>query len=255
MRRAVLFALAAACALAVPAAPKFDKVPAQALEMLKATRSKSSVSSGLLFVNGHYLKPSYRIARQGTAVFVNDVQITGQVVPWAAFLATQDGWVAPAKAAAPAPKPKKAEKSVDDLFDDAPAEKPAEAEAAPAADEAELTGSFTPNAKSAALLKKVDDARIEVRRRLREGFVCFYGSRYTRVLVEPRVAKNLLEVLPDAMRDANDGAALAATLRAKGFPFMGRPLCDDLVENRADYLSIARRRESIKEDERLGLTK
>ena len=62
-------------------------------------------------------------------------------------------------------------------------------------------------------------------------------------------------MLPEAMRDAKNGAALAAALRQKGYPFMGRELCEDLVENRADYLEIVRRRESIKEDERLGLTR
>lgn len=254
MRSLVLCATAAMTVLAVFAAPRFEKVPDQALELLKGARSKS-VSSGFLFVNGHYVKPSYRVSRKGTAIFVNDAQITGQIVPWASFLATQDGYVAPAKPVAAAPAPKKAEKSVDDLFDDTPAEKPAaEAEAKPA-EVAEESGSFSPNAKSDALLKKVDDARIEVRRRLRDGFVCFYGSRYSRVLVEPRVARGLLDVLPEAMRDANSGAALAAVLRQKGFPFMGRALCDDLVENRADYLEVIRRRESIKEDERLGLTR
>lgn len=252
MRSLVLCATAAMSVLAAFAAPRFEKVPDQALELLKGARSKS-VSSGFLFVNGHYVKPSYRVSRMGTAIFVNDVQITGQVVPWASFLATQDGYVPPAKpAAAPAPK-KKAEKSVDDLFDDAPAESPA-AEEKPA-EEAEGPVAFSPNAKSAALLKKVDEARIETRRRLRDGYVCFYGSRYARVLVEPRIARGLLDVLPEAMRDAKNGAALAAALRQKGYPFMGRELCEDLVENRADYLEIVRRRESIKEDERLGLTR
>ena len=254
MRSLVLCAMAAMSVLAASAAPRFEKVPDQALESLKSARSKS-VSSGFLFVNGHYVKPSYRVSRMGTAIFVNDTQISGQVVPWASFLATQDGYVAPAKPAAAAPAPKKVEKSVDDLFDDAPAEKPAAETEAKPAEVAEESATFTPNAKSDALLKKVDDARIEVRRRLRDGYVCFYGSRYARVLVEPRVARGLLDVLPEAMRDANNGAALAAALRRKGFPFMGRELCDDLVDNRMDYLEISRRRESIKEDERLGLTK
>lgn len=260
MRRIVLFATLACSALVAVAAPRFEKVPAQAQEMLKGARSKS-VSSGLVFVNGHYLKPSYRVARYGTAIYVNDAQVTDQIVSWNAFLATQDGYVpapAPVKPAAPAPK-KKVEKTVDDLFDDAPAAKPeaeaASAKPAPAAAESEVAGSFTPNDKSAALLKKVDDARIEVRRRLRDGYICFFGSRYTRVYVEPRVAKALLEVLPEAVRDASSGSDLAAKMRAKGFPFMGRQLCEDLFENQADYLLVAKRREQIKDDEKLGLIK
>ena len=260
MRRTVLFAALACTALVAVAAPapRFEKVPAQAQEMLKGARSKS-VSTGLVFVNGHYLKPSYRVARYGTAIFVNDAQITGQIVSWNAFLATQDGYVpvaAPAKPAAPAPK-KKVEKTVDDLFDDGPAAAPAAADEKPAAAaaEPEVSGSFTPNDKSEKLLKKIDDARVEVRRRLRDGYICFFGSRYTRVYVEPRVARSLLEVLPEAIRDASSGSDLAVKMRAKGFPFMGRQLCEDLFDNQADYLLVAKRREQIKDDEKLGLSK
>ena len=256
MRRLVLFATLACSALAAVAAPRFEKVPAQAQEMLKGARSKS-VSTGLVFVNGHYLKPSYRVARYGTAIYVNDTQVTGQIVSWNAFLATQDGYVAPVapvKPAAPAPK-KKAEKTVDDLFDDAPATAPAAETAAEKSAAAEPTGNFTPNAKSAALLKKVDDARVEVRHRLRDGYICFFGARYTRVYVEPRVARTLLGILPEAIRDASSGAELAAAMRTKGFPFMTRPLCEDLFENQADYLLLAKRREQIRDDEKLGLGK
>lgn len=257
MRTAIVATFLALVAVTAVAAPKFEKVPDQAQEMLKGTRSKS-VSSGLVFVNGRYVKPSYRVARHGTAIFVNDSQVTGQVVPWTAFLATQDGYVPPAPVAKPvaAPPPKKTEKTVDDLFDDEPA--PAAAPAAPAQETvaaAEPSGSFSPNEKSDRLLKKIEESRKEIRRRLNDGYICFFGSRYSRVFVEPRVARRLLEVLPEAIRDANDGADLCARLRTKGFVFMGRALCDDLIENRADYLQISGRREQIKDDERLGLTK
>lgn len=241
-------------------AARFEKVPAQAQEMLKGSRSKT-VSSGLLFVNGRYMKPSYRVARYGTAIFVNDTQITGQVVPWSAFLATQSGYVpppAPVKPAAPKKKVEK-EKTVDDLFDDGPAAsaepEPEPEKPAPAAEEPGAAVAFTPNEKSARLLKKIDDMRIEVRRRLRDGYICFFGTRYTRVYVEPRVARALLDVLPEAVRDASSGADLAAKMRAKGFPFMGRALCDDLFENQTDYLNVVKRREQIKDDEKLGLNK
>ena len=100
MRTAIVATVLALVAVTASAAPKFEKVPDQALEMLKGTRSKS-VSSGLVFVNGRYVKPSYRVARHGTAIFVNDSQVTGQVVPWTSFLATQDGYVPPAPVAKP----------------------------------------------------------------------------------------------------------------------------------------------------------
>lgn len=236
--------LLALAALAVPcsAAPKFEKVPSQALEMLKGTRGKP-FTAGLVFVNGAYQKPPYRIIRNGTALFVNDVQMTGQLISWRSFLATQEGYVAPADPSkAPPPPPK----SVDDLFDDAPVKK----DDAKPAEEPEVTGAFAPNEKSDRLLKKLNEARRDVQGKLKGGYILFYGARYARVVVAPRLAKNLMAVLPEALRDANSGVDLAATLRAKGFPFMSRPLCDDLVEHRADYLPLVDRRAKLQEEER-----
>jgi len=239
----VLTAVLALAVVAAPSAPKFEKVPKQAMEMLKGTRGKP-FSAGIVFVNGEYVKPSYRIIRYGTALYVNDVQVTGQIVPWRTFLATQDGYQAPAKAGAEAPKPAK---SVDDLFDDEPVKKPGDKPP----EEPDVEGAFAPNAKSEALLKKVNAARLEVQRKLKDGYIVFFGVRYARVMVEPRVARSLLAVLPEAIRDATDGAELAATLRGKGFPFMGRALCDDLVGHRADYLKLVERRTKIREEDRL----
>ena len=64
MRSLVLCATAAMSVLAAFAAPRFEKVPDQALELLKGARSKS-VSSEFLLVNGHYVKPSCRISGRG----------------------------------------------------------------------------------------------------------------------------------------------------------------------------------------------
>ena len=100
-------------------------------------------------------------------------------------------------------------------------------------------------------MKKVNAARVEIQRKLKDGYICFYGARYPRVIVEPRVAKSLLAVLPEAISDAPDGAALAAAMRAKGFAFMGRELCEDLVRNRADYPKILERRRALEEEEAL----
>lgn len=244
MRGFWMVAAAACAALAACGAPKFEKVPRQAMEMLKGARGKP-FSAGLVFVNGAYQRTPYRIVRYGTALFVNDVQATGQIVPWRSFLATQDGYEPPAAPAKAAPPPKKSE---DDLFDDAPAKKE---EAARPAPEPEVAGAFAPNAKSDALLKKVNAARLELQRKLKAGYLVFLGANYARVAVEPRVARALMAVLPEAIRDAADGGDLAAALRAQGFPFMHRALCDDLVANRADYLQLVARRAKIQEDEAL----
>lgn len=238
-----------AMAIAVQAASSFEKVPDPAMAALKGTRGKP-FTAGIVFSNGAYVKPPYRVIRYGTAIYVNDQQVTGQIVPWKAFLATQDGYsapAAPAKAAPSAPK-----KSVDDLFDDEPAKPTAsEKAAAEAVEAAAVAAGFSANAKSEALLKKVNAARLEVQRKLKDGNICFYGSRYGRVIVEPRVAKALLDVLPEAISDAANGAALAAAMRAKGFVFMSRELCEDLIDHRRDYPQILERRRAMREEESL----
>lgn len=250
MKRSMMLALAVLMSGAVAAAG-FEPVPEAARTALQGTRGKP-FTAGLLFCDGACVKPPYRVARYGTAIFVNDRQVTGQIVPWRAFLATQDGYVAPVAAKPAAVEAKKPKADADDLFDDAPAKPAPEAKpsaAAPAAEEAPVA--FRANAKSAALVKKVNAARLEIQRKLKDGYICFYGARYSRVIVEPRVAKNLLAVLPEAISDAPDGASLAAAMRAKGFAFMGRELCEDLVRHRADYPKILERRRALEEEESL----
>lgn len=259
MIRTVLLTVFALATVLACAETPFEKVPDQAIEMLKKTARPKSVSTGLLFVNGRYLKPSYRVVRNGTALFVNGTQITGQIIPWTSFLATQDGYVPPKPVAAPVPKKteKKAEDDDADLFDDAPAASKGESKAAseePAAS-AESKFAFVANDRSDKLLKRIDEARKDVRTHLKNGYICFFGSRYTRVYVPARVARGLLDILPEAIRDANDGAELSAALRAKGFPFMGRELCDDLIANQTDYINLVKRREQIKDEEKLGLAR
>ncbi len=235
----------AALALGVGA---FEKVPEAAVAALKGVRGKN-VSSGYVFVNGHYLKPPYKVARYGTAVYVNDTQVTDQIVSWKSFLATQDGYTASAAPAAP----EKKKEAADDLFDEAPAAKVVAAEKAKAAKEkdAAAAASFTANAQSKKLLKRIDNYRLEVRRVLRAGNVCFFGDRYARVVVEPRLAKKLMSFLPEAMGNAADASALAATCRAQGFPFLTREICEDLLANRADYLLLVERRRKLQEEESL----
>ena len=255
MRKLMMLALVALTAV-VAAASEFEPVPEAARTALRGTRGKP-FTAGLLFCDGACVKPPYRVARYGTAIFVNDRQVTGQIVPWRTFLATQEGYVAPEPPKSAAVEAKKPKAAADDLFDDAPAQPdpaakpsaPAAKPSAPAAEEAPVA--FRANAKSAALVKKVNAARVEIQRKLKDGYICFYGARYPRVIVEPRVAKSLLAVLPEAISDAPDGAALAAAMRAKGFAFMGRELCEDLVRNRADYPKILERRRALEEEEAL----
>ena len=226
------------------AAPQFEEVPAGANKALKAVKGKP-IRTGMVFVNGHYVKPPYVLMRSGTALFVNySTQVTGQVIPWKAFLATQGG-AAASKPVAPA-QPRTAQ-SVDDLFADAPS-----TQVQPSAPEADgaAAGDFMPNAQSDRLLKRINDRRSFFDRCLREGHVIFFGSRYAPVNVAPRSVRALMATLPEEIRDSNDGADLYGRMRRKGFPYMTRELCEELVENRTDYSALVERRtEMAKADE------
>lgn len=253
--RTMLFSgMLLAAMLAGAAAPTFEKVPDEARAALKGARGKPT-RSGLVFVNGHYLKPPYTVARYGTAIFVNNVQVTDQVVPWRSFLATQPG-AAPAAAPAPAPAaPARKTTAIDDLFDDGPAadEKPAaeKSPAAGAAQSADWGGSFELNARANQLLKRINDERTAINRRLRNGETCFFGKGYARVDVPQRLSRELIGVLPEAMRDAADGADLYGRMRTRGFVFMTAKICADLIANRADCTELVERRKKFKEEEEL----
>ena len=246
--RTMLFCGLLLATLAGAAAPSFEKVPDEARIALKGTRGKPT-STGLVFVNGHYLKPPYIMARYGTAIFVNNVQVTDQVVPWRSFLAPQPG-AAPVAAPAPAPAaPAKKATAIDDLFDDAPA--PAEKPAVESAPAVGASSSFEMNARAKQLLKRINDQRTALNRRLRNGETCFFGKSYARVDVPQRLGRDRIAVLPEAMRDAADGADLYNRMRAKGFVFLNAKLCADLIENRVDYTELVERRKKLKEEEDL----
>ena len=238
--------------VASAAAPQFEEVPAGANKALKAVKG-NPIRSGMVFVNGHYLKPSYVLMRSGTALFINySTQITGQVIPWKAFLATQGGGAAAAPQPA-APVPPRPVQNVDDLFADTPspaAKAPAAAAASTAATVEEET-SFTPNEQTKRMLKRINDRRSYYDRKLREGNVIFFGTRYASVSVPRSSARALLAVLPEAMRDANDGAQLHAMLRGKGISYLNREVCDDLIANRQDYLQIIERRKEMEKNDEL----
>ena len=249
MKMKVVFGAIGALVLAAgAAAPQFEEVPAGANKALKAVKGKP-IRTGMVFVNGHYVKPPYVLMRSGTALFANSrTQITGQVVPWKTFLATQGGAAAAPKPAAPA-QPRTAQ-SVDDLFADTPP--PASKPEAPATTDVAEDVDFVPNARSDRLLEQINRQRSFFDRRLRDGYVVFFGSRYAPVSVEPRSGRALMAILPEAIRDSNDGADLYARMRAKGFPYMTREICDELVENRVDYSRIVERRKEMEHEDEVN---
>ncbi len=233
------------------AAPQFEEVPAGANKNLKAVKGKP-IHAGMVFVNGHYVRPPYVLMRSGTALFLNNgIQITGQIVSWKAFLAAQGGSVASVPSQPAAPAPSRPVQNVDDLFADTPPPpSPSKTSTAPVASSGS-EASFAHNEHTRRLLKRINDRRSYLDRKLREGNVIFFGARYPTVSVEPRLVRSLLAVLPEAMREANDGAQLFAVLRSKGVNYLNREICDELVENRQDYLQIIERRKAIEKDDEL----
>ena len=69
--------------------------------------------------------------------------------------------------------------------------------------------------------------------------------------VPPGLVKKLLDVLPDAMREADDGVDLESRIRARGIVFLNRTICTELIENRPDYLKLIERKKALLEQERM----
>lgn len=265
MKKTYILLTALAAALVVGAAPPaFEKVPNAARIALKGARGKP-VRKGMVFVNGHYLPPPYVVSRYGTAIFINNIQVTGQIVSWKQFLSTQPGASSAVAAPAPAPAPARApaapEKkaaSIDDLFDDEGTPEPAPAAAVPApapvpaaAPEVDAGGddiAFEPNARSNMMLKRINDYRTEINKRLLNGDACFFG-RYGFVAVQQRVSRDMMDVLPEAMRDSENGAELFSRMTARGFSYLNASICADLIENRTDYAALLERRRKMRADE------
>lgn len=86
----VLLAVAFPAPAAAPRARAFETVPRRALTELKATVGKP-FSAGLVFVNGKFIDPPYKVERFGTAIRINGIQVTDQIIPWSEFVKTQAG--------------------------------------------------------------------------------------------------------------------------------------------------------------------
>ena len=252
-----LAALALATGLAAPPPESvFEKVPAPALAALRISKGKM-IPAGLVFCNGRLLKGPYIVSRYGTAIRVNREQVTGQIVPWPQFTtaaaAKPQAAVKPPPAAKPPAPPPAASQSVDDLFaDDAPpaASPPPRQQPKPAAAEADApSGDYVDSPRSKALLKRINDYRTDVDRTLRGNGVFFFGVHYAPVRVEPRLAQELLAVLPGVLRDAASAQELHDMLRRKGVTYLSPAVCADLIKDRALYMKVRDRIREIKEEQ------
>ena len=278
--------ISTAIALAVPlfaqanSKSAFAAVPKQALVELKATVGKP-FSSGLVFVNGKFLDPPYKVERYGTALRINGVQVTNEIIPWTEFLKTQPGAriekvEPPPAAAAPAPVQETASAAeetatsdsytddIDDLFDDDPkpkkkvAAKPAAVKRQPKAAPPQptttvvLDGEFVPNDKTKAMVARINKERTRVETVLRKGGCYFFGTRYTPISVDRMPAEMFLSSIPGVMKSNTAFEPFSSAARAKGITFLSEAVLRDLFRNRLDYIRLIAREKAIKEEGKWG---
>ena len=282
--KCVIFS-AALCALASFAQTKepadnssFERVPRQALVELKATVGRP-FKAGLVFINGRFIEPPYKVERYGTAFRINGIQVSGQVIPWDDFLKTQAGSkvekVEPS--ASPAePVTEEVEEEVeeevseessgsddlDDLFSDDPAPaKPKKKvkrvrkvvrQAAPAAPETRVVfeGDFRMNDRSRQLVARLNKLRSEIETSLRSGGCFFFSSRHSRINVDRGAADLLLDALPAVMKNNAGFPGFASAARAANLGYLPEQTLRDLFRNRIDYLKLQERRRVLKEERR-----
>ena len=266
--------LFAVIAMACESLFAFQPIPKESAKALGVTRGKK-FSSGVVFINGKYIEPPYVVERWGTGIRINSIPVTGQLIDWTEFLKTQPGVKvekkepesAPAPVATPAPAQSVASvsdeaSSLDDLFDDDPKPaKPATASKAVAAASAVpriakptvtyvLSGKFSHNDDSRALLKRINANRTEIDRALRAGgFICF-GNSYSMVQGDRRTLMELLETLPELQQRSSDEQSFYSKVRAARLVYLNEILCQDLFRNRMDYRKLKERREKLKSDEK-----
>ena len=278
--------ISTAIALAVPlfaqanSKSAFATVPKQALVELKATVGKP-FSSGLVFVNGKFLDPPYKVERYGTALRINGIQVTNEIIPWTEFLKTQAGVRVekvdpPPAAAAPAPVQETASAAeetatsdssiddIDDLFDDDPkpkkkvAAKPAAVKRQPKAAPPQptttvvLDGEFVPNDKTKAMVARINKERTRVETVLRKGGCYFFGTRYTPISVDRMPAEMFLSSIPGVMKSNTAFEPFSSAARAKGITFLSEAVLRDLFRNRLDYIRLIAREKAIKEEGKWG---
>ena len=259
----------------IPIKNNFPRPKPAALKALKGEAGKV-FNAGWVFIDGKYVPPPYKVVRYGNVIRINDYQVTGEVVPWDEFIKTQEGvkvtkseTPAPGEGAAPAPEPEPEpepeeeddswESSLDDLFDDAPAEKksgskkPKSSGYKPRPKKPTVTvtytfeGEFVPNDTTKQLLKHINDYRTKIERDLRSGGYCCFSSRYPGITADGGAARVVMQKLPDIMKKSATREAFAANLRNAGLVYFSEPLIDDLFRNRIDYLPLSQRNKSLKE--------
>ena len=242
------------------------------VEALK-TQPGKPVTTGWVFIDGKFLFPPYRVERYGNVIRINNIQVTGPIVSWDAFLVVQDGCKIEKTASvdnegeAVAAGPEAEEKQetsnldsvLDDLFaddDDEPAAKTSKKSAAkkekkpprPAVSYSiKFDGEFVMNEKAEKLLDKIENYRARTESLLATGGYCCFGSRHSALSGDAGAAKFLMERLPEAMRDSASLAQFSAKIKASGIKFFSSVMIQEFFQHRTDFPRLLQRRRRLEE--------
>ena len=278
MKKLVVMILAAVATMVVMA--DFVKPPAACVRGLKATRGKP-IKTGIVFVDGKFIKPPYVVERYGNVMRINGQQVTNPLIAWDEFLKTQEGAkvtsssteVGGGEAAAADDVP--AEDPADDLFasdDDDPladlfgdepkpkktaAKKPAPKKKAAAPrvvtkTTVEFTGTFEPNPKTDAMVAKLNKYRTNISQTLvKNGFLIF-SSEHSNTSGAEKQMSAILHKLPECMRDARSAEDLEAMARSKGLSFLPFWFYEGAFRNRTSYIDIVNQCKKYDDDKQFS---
>ena len=291
MKRLVIIALGV-LAVSMSVRAELPDVTEEAVAELGAT-SGTPQMNGFVFIDGRYIPPPYTVTRKGNGIFINRIQIE-QPAPWPRVAAepAAGGAVAPAKkavdadgdfeevgdaaekprpapqavdatAAEPEPEPGAADpakpkvvKSIDDLFDDAPAKPVAAAEAVtPPAPVAVALSPEEVKRQKAALVANLERLRKGYDQALVQNEVFFFGQHHNRVNGNYGTARTLMGVLPKALRNAQSPQDLMQRLNEGGVYFLDQSLCSALFKYKSAFPVLEERLKKILEAEELDAMK
>lgn len=244
------------------------EVPAEAKRELGSTYGKGQMS-GFVFIDGKYLPPPYTVTRIGNGIFINRIQVE-QPVAWSRFVpqeppkedADSDFQEEPAEAPAPeaAPVKQSPEDELDELFGEEEAATPpqktdaqkgeAEKEDPNQSDEIVVNGRTRTVAQEKEILKRhLDQMRERFETALARNEIFFFGRLHHRINGNYGTARQVMEVLPYALRDAQSAEDLQQRLQQGGVYFLDDKVVRQVYRNRVSYPILLERLRNMKMDE------
>lgn len=232
--------------------------------------------TGMVFIEGRYLPPPYTVTRRGNAILINRIQVVyaffdvDQTMPknlpeagGTPAITLGDNDVAetqsikPPSVITPEAQATKRVTSIADLFSD---DKPQEAlapispsmgasqEAPSVPEQQPMTPSQIREMKSESLAR-LEHLRSRYEMGLSQGEVFFFSQRHNHVNGTQGTARQLIGVLPEALRYAQSPLDLQTRLQQGGIYFLDLTICAAIFENRNTFPLLVSRLEKIERAE------